>query len=233
MATLLEIVDLARSLLNEELSAGRTFPDDTSSFWRDTTLREYANRAQHEVAGMINQVHEFFFVTSTSITLSASVDEYALPLDVLKIVRVEDIVTENNPIELLPITFNDKDAYALNYNTGLLAVRENVGQPRQYAIKGDRIVFRPRPASNQASAIRVHYIKRLSDLSAASDVSEVPDEWYELLGWGVVKKAQYQQEGDTTVAIAEFNRLSKGMMNSLENRQVQRPRFVKRKRMGA
>ena len=49
MATVIELIDRARDLLNEPLDSTRTFPDDSSSFFKDTTLRRYLNISIEEV----------------------------------------------------------------------------------------------------------------------------------------------------------------------------------------
>lgn len=227
--TVIQIVDYARNLLNEPLSSGRTFPEDSSSFFADTVLLNYLNREQSVVQNHLIQSFENYFVTEANISLVNGTDEYALNSSVIKILRVEWIANDiNNPTEIIPISFNDKEMY-----TGLNIDTTAASDVSAYTIKGNNMVLRPRPQRTTASAVRYYYVKKLADLTTASDVSEIPEQWHELMAWGVYKRALIQQEGaaeSIAVANGEYNRYLEDLKQWAENRQIQRPRFVKRRK---
>lgn len=227
--TLIEIIDASRKVLKDKLDPTRTFPDNSSGFFEDGEMTTWYNFAQIDVQGMLGQTFEHWFVTSTSITTVAEQEEYALPADVLKVVRVEDIRNTDNPIEIYPIGFNDKDNYSgrLTYNvTGATDFQ-------YYAIKGNYFVIRPRPVAAIASAIKVYYSKMTPASTSASTCSILPNQYHELLMWGIVENGLIKQEA-TAEAMAAIlgrrNRLVSNMMVTGEKRQVQKSRTVRVKK---
>jgi hypothetical protein len=227
--TVIETIDLARDLLNEPLASGRSFPDDSSSFYEDSTLLGYFNREQQILQNILVQSHEHFFVTSTSIDIVADTDEYSLASGVMKLVRVEWIGgTNQDPIEIMPMSFNEKELHQ-----GLKIGVTAVGDVRTYAIKGDSLLLRPKPKSTQASGVKYYYVQRLPDLASGTSTSPIPPEFHEAISWGIYKRSLIQQEASAesvTVALAEYNRLISEVRQWAENRQIQRPRFVKRRK---
>lgn len=227
LMTVLEIIDNARDLLAEPLDATRVFPDDSSSFWRDSQLLRYFNNEQQIVSNHLVQTYEHYFVTSTSINIVNGTKEYTLPSDFKKATRLENFENSSNPTEIVPISINDI------VNNGSIFDSERNGSVEAYSINGNSFIFSPRPNQSKASGVRVYYEKRLADFSSASSISEIPKEFHELLVWGTVKRALFQQEsgGESYIAAAqEYNRLLKELKKQAEDRQVQRPRKVKRKR---
>ena len=110
--TLIEVVDFARDLLNEPLESSRTFPDDTSNYFRDTTLVKYFNQTQQELSNVIRESFENYFVTSTSISIVNGQTRYPMPADHVKTLRMEWVYPEEtNATEIVPISFNEKDYY--------------------------------------------------------------------------------------------------------------------------
>ena len=89
--TLIEVIDTARFLLNEDLAASRTYPDDSSSFFKDTTLQRYFNIIQEEMQNEIIQTFEDYFLTSTFLSITAGCAGYLLPSGTIKVRRLEDV----------------------------------------------------------------------------------------------------------------------------------------------
>lgn len=230
--TVIETIDLARELLNEKLDSTRTFPDDTNSFYEDSTLLGFFNREQQIIQNVLIQSFENYFITSTSISVVNGTDEYAMASGVVKILRVEWAAdsADQDPTEMYPISFNEKEIYQ-GFNIGVTAV----GDARTYAIKGNSLVIRPAPKTSKANAIKYYYVQRLPDLTSGTSTSAIPAQYHEAISWGIYKRALIQQEASTesvAVALNEYNRLVKEMMSWAENRQIQKPRFVKRRRLG-
>lgn len=228
--TVIETVDFCRDLLNEPLDSTRTFPDDSSSFYKDTTLLGYFNREQQVVQQVLIQSFENYFITSTSIDTVNNQEEYTMATSVMKILRMEWIGngTGSDPIEIFPMSVNEKEYYQ-----GLRIGVTSVGSVRTYAIKGRSFIFRPKPQTTQNSAIKYYFVQRLSDLSSGTSTSLVPPQYHEAIGWGIYKRALVQEEASVesiTVALSEYNRLISEMRLSAENRQIQKPRFVKRRK---
>lgn len=225
--TTIETIDLARSLLNEPLDSARTFPDNSSNFYQDSVLLKYYNQTQQEIANVIVQAYENYFATSTDITIIANQDTYTLHSSVLKVTRMEWIKDDvTNPEEIKPISFNEKD-------DAISSITRTNSTTRAYAINGDSLILRPYPVNSEASAIRCHFIKKIPDSTAGSSVSEIPSTYHEALAWGIVKKALFQQEaGADSMAMAsnEYSRIINKITEWCENRQIQMPRSVKRRK---
>lgn len=223
--TVLQIVDTCRAYLQEPLNTARTFPDNTSSFWKDDDMIVYLNLEQHAVANKMNEAGEHFFVTATTIDLVAGTREYSLPDDSVKIIRVESYRDSSSPVEIYPVSFND---------TARIATRvSSAGEPNTYSLLGQQIVLSPRPEQTQASGVNITYVYKVPEFISASSISHIPLEFHEILVWGIVKKCLFQQEGTGEALVAastEYNRLMRDMSKQIEKRQAQRPRRVKRRR---
>ena len=218
----IEVIDLARSILNEPLDSSRVFPDNTSSFWGDTTLLSFFNIIQQEVAAEINQTYEDFFVTQTFLSIVNGTAEYTLPDKFVKMRRVEDARTTSS-LEISPVTMNQRGS-TLTLITGSGTINGN-----SYYLRGNQIVFTNTPTFTDSAAIRLQYVQRLVDLSAGSLTSEIPQEHHRVLVWGIVKLCHYSQQANDAMinmASGEFKKQVEKLVSQCEDRQVQAPRRV-------
>lgn len=221
---LLETVDAARNLLNEPLEASRSFPDNTSSFWTDSILTTYHNLVQQDLQNVIVQADEEFFVTASYLGISAGTAEYTLPSDLIKVRRVEDNRDPGSPIEIVPVRLNDR---------GILYSSEHEIRSRSnfqggYYLRGNQIVLTDTPTFTNASAIRVIFSKRVADVTAGTNTSEIPAQYHHVTVWGIVQKALFQQQSDPEIATKEYEKGRMALKMEIENRQTQRPRRVAR-----
>lgn len=222
MATLVQVVDSVRRIVNEPLGASRTFPDNTSGFWTDEILTDYVNLASKEVQNTIVQAFEDFYVTQTSITLVGGTIEYSMPADVMKVRRVEAERSNQDPIEVLPTTpgmARTNNYYYTSANSTL-----------EYYLRGNQIVFPQLSANTVYSSMRFFYINRISDVSSGSSTVDIPDEFRNAVIWGAARLALHQQQSDTSKADAEFFRQLNIVKQQAERRQIQRPRSIRRTR---
>lgn len=219
--TLIEVIDGARSLANEELDSSRTFPDNTSTFWKDSTLVTYFNMVQHEVEQEIVQTFEDYFLTQTNLSIVSGCADYTLPTRFMKARRLEDF-RQTEPLEIYPSTLNER-----NIEWNPLTRERSTDFIGGYYLRGNQIVLHDTPTFTNASAIRMFYIRALGDLSAGSETSDIPVEHHRILVWGVYKHMLTQQQTDTSKADAEYDRLLGKLKGYCESRQIQRPRSVK------
>lgn len=224
---LLQTIDTARGFLKDPLPATRSFPDDSSTFFTDTEMTRWYNMEQNSVQNQMIQTFENWFVTSTSITTVANTEEYTMPTDLVKVIRLEDYQNSQSPREMYPISFNSKDRYSSQYpweNTG-------TNLPGFYAIRGGNLVLRPIP--KKASELKLYYSYRIPERVSATSCSAIPDEYHELMMWGMVKKGLVKQESTPeayALAVQEYTRLLNELKSTSDNRQAQRSRRVKRRR---
>jgi len=219
--TLIQIIDSARFLLNEDLDSGRTFPDNTSSFFKDDTLQRYVNIIQEEVQNEMVMSYEDYFLTSIFLPIEGGCAAYTLASGTMKVRRVEDVRgSDQNSTELRPVTINHKETNSFELNSSIL-----VGGG--YYLRGNEIVLTSTPSFTDASAIQVHFVKKAADLVAASAVSEIPPEHHGTIVYGVLKMGLFQQQADSTKAELEYERRLIRLKGYAETRQIQRPRLVK------
>src|SRR3990167_10752658 len=135
--TLVEVIDAARNILNEQVQislTARSFPDNTSSFFRDADLVTFHNLIAREVQGELITVHEDYFLTQTALNVVNGCATYALPSNFLKMRRVEDVRTSDS-VEITPITLNDKDRrYGNIFSSNSLF-------QNSYYIQGDTLIL--------------------------------------------------------------------------------------------
>lgn len=221
--TLLEVVDTARLLINEPLDSSRTFPDNTSSFWTDSELIVYTNMVQQEIQNEIVQVFEDYFVTQTTFNIVSGCADYTLPPGFIKSRRLEDFRGSTiYPVEIEPITMNERIQRHPYVN-------QNNGSPLMngYYIRGNQLVFNEAPDFTNSAAIRLFFVKGISDLSSQSQVSEIPLEHHRLMPVGVARYCLMRQQSDTSRLDLEYEKGLQKLKMQCEDRQVQRPRKVK------
>jgi hypothetical protein len=218
--TLIEVIDAARFLLNEDLDAARSYPDDTSSFFKDSTLQRFFNIIQEEVQNEIIDTYEDYFLTQTFLAITAGCAGYQMPSGTIKVRRVEDVRGSGDPVEIKPVTINDK-------GYGFYELTSSVWKGGNYYLAGNELVLTSTPSFSNASAIRLHYIKRLPDVTAATGISEIPPNHHGTLVYGIYKMGLIQQQAPTDKAELEYEKRLNRLKKHAESRQVQRPRRVK------
>jgi len=222
--TLIEVIDTARALINEPLESTRTFPDDTSSFFQDTTLIRFFNMTQEELMNNIVQADESYFETNTFLGISAGTARYTLPSGTVKIKRVEDVRAglTSLPQVINPVTINRRYEHIEETVTSVVG-------GGGYYLQGNSIVLTKTPSFTNASAIRVHYVKKVYSMTASDNatISSIPEEYHHILVYGIVKNMLFAQQSDNTTAEVNYRSALSEMKKSIENRQVQRSRRVK------
>lgn len=218
----IEVIDNARALINEPLESTRVFPDNTSSFWGDTTLLSYLNLIQQEVAAEVGQVFEDYFVTQAFLGIVNGTAEYTLPTTFVKMRRLED-VRGGASAEIYPITMNQRGTVIGD------AINSAIMPGNSYYIRGNQVVFTDTPTFTDSAAIRLQYVTALADLTGSTSISELPREHHRVLVWGLVKLCHFsQQANDPMIQFAnqEFEKHLIKIKQQCENRQIQRPRRV-------
>jgi len=218
--TLIQVIDAARALCNEPLDSTRMFPDNTSGFWTDSNLIIFTNLVQQDIALEIVQTFEDYFVTQTFLNITSGCASYTLPAGFQKMRRVEDVRTQE-PTEIFPVGLNERP-----WKNPLVINASATYWDGGYYFKGNQIVFTDTPTVSNASAIQLYFVKTLSDISNASDTSDLPGEHHRLLVWGLARYMLFQQQSDTARADLEYDKMMQKLKMQVEDRQVQRTRKV-------
>lgn len=158
--------------------------DEEATGYVDTDeLNSYLNQGLKFIHGKIIQKHEYFFIVKGTvgnggyITVSANVNEYALPTSMLKLIRVErrnsTDSNEGNWRKLARLNIGNDQI------NDFFPIREGRDQGFGYFIAGSKLYLRPVPSSG--FDLRLWFIPRVTALSSGSDIPETPEEYHELI----------------------------------------------------
>lgn len=127
----------------------------------------------------------------TSGTFTTSLRTYDLATSFSGFGREVDLVDTTNSRVLIPVSARDID----EYDPGL----DDAGAPTAYAIHYPNLLFNRTPTS---TAYRLRYLARPTDLSAAGDVSTLPEFCDMVLIWWVIwqlaaTREDWQDQGES------------------------------------
>lgn len=146
--------------------------DPLGNFFTPAQVNVFLNNAQRETQKQLLQAGQNWYMQCATMTLVVDQQEYVLPSDFLKSHRVEVITSGNIPNETkvmqIPMSVQQQDL-----------LMQNSGPPGSFFLKKNRIVFWPAP--DQAYLVRLYYSYGVTDLSADTDVPDVPTEYHEYL----------------------------------------------------
>lgn len=179
------IGNMAKTLLNVRNDVRTYLDESTESDWLDSELNRAINKAYHRVFTAVVDVYEDYYITEATADTVGSQQEYSLPSDFYKIRRVEinyDIENSNTAFSrALPINLDSVRYRLANTNSGATTITNP-----SYYIQGDILGFLPIPSNNGDEAIKIWYVRILSDLVENSDNVDIPyaDRYY-----GIISKA--------------------------------------------
>ena len=208
---------LVRSLIDEP----------SADFWSDAELNTWINLGQRHYVNKIGQAFEHYFGTSSFISYVAGTQFYDLPSDNIRLVRVERVDFED-PVELDPISINDKERFSRT----LIAQTTGIENFEFYFIFGGQIGIAPTPDISLTNNIRLFYIQRVPDMTGDSGAGNSPflgllEEHHEITAYYAAIQAYAKDEANPALLKVELKELERQLVNSVEDRQVQRPRYVK------
>lgn len=207
--------------LSEMRTLARIFLDDRNSErWTDAEVTSAINGAQEEVQKLIDDADEMYFSAGQNynVVASSSSYEFTLPTDCRKVVLAERLGT-GDPV---PARWTTLARRHLEYTSNLFTPNEQAS-PLVY-IRGNKIgVVKP----DAAYTLRVWYTKRLADLSATSDTSEIPAEYHRLMClWGAKTLCGAEERAFSEDLEEELQASIARMTSHMEQRQRQTPRYV-------
>lgn len=208
--------------LSELRDSARSKADEQSSgFISNVELDRFLNQGLRIVYGKIVQNFEdFFIVKGTSlngglISVTASDNEYSLPTDMLKLVRVERRNTndsnENNWRKLMRLNIGNDQI------NDFFPIREGRDQGFGYFIAGDKIYLRPVPSGG--FDMRLWFIPKVTAMSATTDTPGVPEEYHELIAeYGAIQCLAKSGEGIWKERMDTFNLELANMFETIQHR---------------
>lgn len=179
--------------------------DANSSYFTDTNLNYWLNRAQKQTQMLLLQAGHDWYMQPVETSTVIDQCDYILPSDFVEEHRIEIVLSgsgsSENRQQLAKITTNEADLIALQK-----------GVPSAYFIKKDRITILPYP--DQVYTMRLYYSYLVADLTLDTQSFDVPEEFCEyvcLLGAynGFIKDDRAPE--NLVAKKAEFEQLLKQM----------------------
>lgn len=144
--------------------------DSGAGYFTAPQVNTWINLAHRQVQMLLLQAGENYYMRPVETMTVASQPDYILPADFMVEHRLEYVLSGTGPNEqrepLTPITTNQQDLISIG-----------LGNPSNYYIKKDRVTLSPTPS--QAWVLRLYYSPMVQDLSADTDVPDVPEQYME------------------------------------------------------
>lgn len=154
---------------------------DLTAFWLDDLqfgyftepqVETWLNNSQKRVQAKLLLAKENYYNECVQTTLVVNQNDYVLPEDFRKLMSLEVVMSGTAPNEVTnpvsPITTNQK-----------FMVPTGSGTPGFYRFKKNRLVVYPAP--DTALILRMEYAYMVADMTNATDIPDVPDQYHELL----------------------------------------------------
>lgn len=191
--------------------------DSESGYFAAAFMLSVINKAQREVQKKLIQAGDNWYLTASTTPFVVDQQEYVLPTDFRKSHRLEVITAGTAPnetkVQLAPISLNQQDM-----------VPSGSGTPAVWCIKKNRIIIFPAPAT--AHTMRLWYSYRIADLSADSDVPDVPTEYQEYIAVLAAIDGFVKDDRPYTNLKMMADEYEKLMKQDADERQQDAPRHV-------
>lgn len=196
-----------------------TWLDDVNNgYFTVAQVNQWLNNAQREVQKLVEQSFEGRFEKCVETTTVVNQREYQIPTDMKRVVRLELVLQgssfENESVQRLDkITPNQQDFFT-----------ERVSTPRAYYFKNNQIILVPAP--NIAKTLRLTYTYRLADMVNDGDVSEIPEDYHEMMAVLATLDGLYRDGRDPGPMIEKRKYYEQQLKRDAEQRHIDSPRTV-------
>lgn len=207
LVTVQTIVDSAIDLADMRNSS---FIDQSGT--AGTELIRYANMAYKDVYQQIVLSKEFYYTTSTNISIVAGTSSYALPTDMYKLDGVDYALDGSGRyLTLKPFSFLERN----KFRSGIAVPIAPYGQVFRYILVGDTIQFIPLP--NQAGTIQMWYTPEPATVTFATSL-DLPIGCDEYMSLYIASAMLAKEETDTTPFAMKMEKIVDQLKNSLRDR---------------
>jgi len=194
------------------------FVDDLQfGYFTRTQVNRFLNNAQFETAKkLINSGDNYYLKCKQTNTVIGQCG-YALPLDFLKINRLELVTGGTAPNEIVGrlhfITLNEQDQ-----------IFTHTGEPAAYVLKKNSIQLFPTPDS--VLPIRLSYTHRVAEMSLDAEVPDVPESYHELLALYAARDCLIKDGREASLIQTKIAEYEKAMDEDSDERNVDQPRMI-------
>lgn len=205
--------------LSEIRTRARIYLDDrgTSTRYSDSEINGLINAAQEEIQKIIDDSDEYYFsaVQTYNVVTCTTTLEFSLPADFKRVILAERIMTDGS---------DPQPAVWAAFPRRHLAHTQNCSLSPTCSLRGTKLqVIEP----EESYTLRMWYTKKLPDLSADSDVSEIPLEYHNLLALYTARVAIASEQRQFNPTLEqEFQEQMGRLIRHIEHRDAQGPHFV-------
>lgn len=191
--------------------------DVNQTYFTPAQMNVFINNAQRECQKQLLQNGENYYTVRASAPTVQNQDVYSLPLDFLKINKLEILVTGTTPNQvrqlLTPVTLVTLDQVSMT--TGL---------PVAYAMKKNCFVLRPIP--DNTYTLYLDYSYRVIDMTVDSSIPDVPQQYHEYLAVLAAIDGFLKDQRDPSPFFTKRDFYLSLMKQDAENRDVSAPRSI-------
>ncbi len=186
-----------------------------------TELIRYLNMAYKDVYQQIILSKEFYFTTSTTISIVGNTSSYALPVDFYKLDGVDlALDSSGRYLTLLPSMFKERN----KFRSSLAYATAPFGQVYKYILVGSTIQFIPLPTS--AATIQLWYTPEPAVITSLAQTLSLPIGCDEYMSLYVASAMLAKEESDTTALTQKRLEIIDQLRNSLKDRDQGSAQYV-------
>lgn len=164
---------MTKSLLALRTSVRDRLDEDTQRFWLDTQLNRWINEGAKDIARKTESLQ-----TRVDIATTANTQEYSLPVDSIRIHRVE--WRRSGDDQVFPLEYRDFNSIDSITWTAQTTSR---GTPYLFTMWGFapslKLVLYPTPET--AGSLKIFYYRLPTERTSDGDMVEVPEGWEDLI----------------------------------------------------
>jgi len=204
-------------------AAVRMYLDEAvAADWSDNDVNREINNGYQEVVTAVVETYEDYYLTEATTDTVADQQEYALPSDFWKLRRVEINYdpdnSSSNPQRALPVQL-DQVRRDLGYENAGITILRNPA----YYVQGNLIGFIPVPQKDGTDAIKIWYVRQVSNLSSDDDTIDIPypDRYGKLIPMyaaGILLKKGQEAVREGNDLLSQFYQGLERMKQQLEDR---------------
>lgn len=186
-----------------------------------TELIRYLNMAYKDVYQQIILSKEFYFTTSTTISIVGNTSSYSLPSDFYKLDGVDlQLDSSGRYLTLLPVMFKERN----KFRSSLAYAATPFGQFYKYILVGSTIQFVPLPVAS--GTVQLWYTPEPAVITSLSQTLSLPIGCDEYMSLYVASAMLAKEESDTTALTQKRLEIIDQLKNSLKDRDQGSAQYV-------
>lgn len=191
--------------------------DPNATYFTLPQVNVWLNNAQTEVQKLLLQANQMFYMKPVQTQLVVNQQDYVMPLDFLKLHRLEIVVSGTPPfsstVPIAPITLNQQDL-----------VPQQTGQPGFYSIKKRRFSLYPTP--DTTLPLNLYYSYKVANMVNLTDQPDCPESYHEFLAVLATIDGLLKDQRDPTPMLAKRTYYENMLKQDANERLQDSPRSI-------